>query len=534
MQKKQQERLEKQLRALKIKNRFFKERQTFLKKENANLKKTLANKERLFKMTPSGIILVQSGKVIDINDWILERLGYQAEEVIGRNYIDFIHPDRRPMERDQLKNWGLGKIVPDQYESDLLTYQGEKLCVEIRVSRLRYNNKTAFLFSLSPLEKRKEQERERIQSEKREALLVMALGMKKEIDHCYRSIFERIKDIKVVMGSKNAGFLKDIKKIEHASKTMLNAVLKLDTITTTEYSKKTLVSFNLNKIVTSAVSLTTQKWKDEPEKLGIEINLKTHLRSNALIKGNPDEIQNVIIQMILNAVQAMPKGGDIHLTTEDNAGYAHIYIQDNGEGFSGRIRPKIFDPFYTTKKAGAAGLGLSIAYAVVKRHKGEIEVSSEKDQGTIFHISIPVAVIQSNAITRIDRKKLKKSRILIIQNDDISRELLSQVLMNKGCQVDMATSGLEGFAKLRKKKFDLVIADSEISDIDMPRFSQRSKKINRKLSVALITNNKENHHRVPNKDTAIDLIIPKPLDVNKTVKNVLEILITNHYGIIEG
>ncbi len=133
-----------------------------------------------------------------------------------------------------------------------------------------------------------------------------------------------------------------------------------------------------------------------------------------------------------------------------------------------------------------------------------------------------------------ENSELKKSRILIIQHDDITRELLSQLLISKGCRVEMATSGLEGLAKLKKSKFDLVIADSEISDIDMIGFVQRSKQINRKLLIALITSNKEDYPRVSITLGAINLKIPKPLDVNKALKKILETLMANHYGIIEG
>jgi CheY-like chemotaxis protein len=288
--------------------------------------------------------------------------------------------------------------------------------------------------------------------------------------------------------------------------------------------KSGMVPLDLKKVVNEAVRLTRPQWKDEAERSGRKINLKTFLRSVSPIVGDPEEIREVMINLIMNAAEAMPEGGDIYLTTEENAGYAQIYIQDSGVGISDQIKDRIFDPFFTTSGNDGIGLGLSLSYAIVKSHGGEIEVSSQKNQGTIFNIKFPLASQRKTPTTRSMGRKIKDARILIIEGDDIIRELLSQLLMSKGCRVMTADSGLEGLSLLEKKKFDLIITDTETSEIDERILVKKIKRMDPKLPLALITERGTGlkHNRIQR--SAVELIIMKPLDMNKVVKQVSEVL----------
>ena len=121
-------------------------------------------------------------------------------------------------------------------------------------------------------------------------------------------------------------------------------------------------------------------------------------------------------------------------------------------------------------------------------------------------------------------RKIKDARILIIEGDDIIRELLSQLLMSKGCRVMTADSGLEGLSLLEKKKFDLIIADTETSEIDERILVKKIKRVDRKLPLALITERGTGlgHKRIQR--SAVELIIMKPIDMNNLVKQVSEVL----------
>lgn len=125
---------------------------------------------------------------------------------------------------------------------------------------------------------------------------------------------------------------------------------------------------------------------------------------------------------------------------------------------------------------------------------------------------------------KTNRNRLKKYRILLIQEENIIGELLSQLLFNKGCWVDKATSALEGLRKIKRRKFNLVIADSGISDLAKTRFIRKSKEINKKISVALLDGSTKDNGAGGSNNPSIDLVIQKPLDVNMVVKKVLGVL----------
>ena len=273
-----------------------------------------------------------------------------------------------------------------------------------------------------------------------------------------------------------------------------------------------------------AISLTNPILNDLGERGKQKINLKTYLRSVSFIEGDPEEIRDLVIHLILNAVEAMPRGGDLYLTTEENAGYGHIYIQDSGVGIPATIKDRIWDPFYSTKGKDGLGLGLSLSHAVVKRHKGEMEVSSQKDHGTTFTVRLPIAKKDPRAKSRSAKRKIKNAQILMIRDEDIASELLSQVLVSRGHKVVMVSSGSEGLQKLRKKKFDLVLADSAAADMGRAALIQKMKKVKKELSFVLMKGQTVGEKPEATRKSAFDLIIRKPLDMDKVVGQVEDLL----------
>lgn len=191
MRKWQQGTLEKQIQRLKIKNETLREKISTLKTDYADLIKSLRNKEYLLNKLPSGVILVQSSKIIDVNHWVLYQLDYEVEDILGRDLIYFIHPSRKTMERELFKRRSSNKVTSNPYETQFITHEGESLTVEVFVEKLRMNNKTTFLYNLFPLEQRKLIEKERVQAVKWETLNMMATNMKREIDQCFYPILAR-------------------------------------------------------------------------------------------------------------------------------------------------------------------------------------------------------------------------------------------------------------------------------------------------------------------------------------------------------
>ena len=506
---------------LKAENRSLREKLAALRQEKNDLQRSLRDNKKLFHSVPVGIILIQRGRIIDINETALDLLGYTATEVIDRDFLDFVSPDFNASVRNSHNKLVSGKGASAQYETDLVTKNGRIICCDVKVKGIRLKGRKAILINLARNEKRKERERELIRSCKREALITMASGLNRELNYNLKTITENIKG---VWDSENRGLIERVRNIESAAGEILNTARRLESISKRENDPSDVILFDLKNVVQIAISSVNPKLQDLAERGNPKINLKTYLRSVSSIEGNPDEIRDVIINLLLNAVEAMPQGGDLYLTSEENAGYANIYIQESGVGIPDHIRERILDPYYTTKGDDGIGLGLSLSYAIIRRHGGDIEVTSQKDQGTIFTVRLPLATQRQKTKHRPGKGKIKNAIILIIEGEDIIRELLSQLFVSKGHRVVKATSGLEGLHELKKKKFDLVMADSKTLDLDGAGLVRKIKKVNRELPVVLMAENEANDS-LNNKESGADLVICKPLDMNKVVKQVVDLLV---------
>ncbi len=523
MQKSKQDYWRDRYEKVKAENQILREKLGTLKRETRDLQKVIKNNSKLFHSIPAGILLVQQGIIVDINRGALGHLGYAPEEVMGHNFLDFVHPEVKKNMKDLHNKRISGKRVPSQYETDLVTKDGERMSCEVRVKRIRFNGRRAFLVNLTLLERRKERERDHIQFTKREALGTMASGLHEKLNRDLRGISEKMQLVKRMTDSEDGALMKGLENIESASKEIINTARFLESLAATKPDPSDGALFDLRKVVKKAISQINPKLKDLAEKGKQKINLKTYLRSVSPIEGDPDEIQEMVLNLILNAVEAMPRGGDLYLTTEENAGYAHIYIQDSGVGIPAPIKDRIWDPFYSTKGKDRLGLGLSLSHAIVKRHKGEVELSSQKDHGTTFTVRLPVAKKDLRARPRPAKRKIKNAQILMIRDEDIVSELLSQVLVSRGHKVVMVSNGSEGLQKLTKKRFDLVLADSA-ADVGGVALIKKIEKIKKQLPFVLMKGRRVGEQLGATRESAFDLIIRKPLDMDKVVGQVEDLL----------
>jgi PAS domain S-box-containing protein len=155
-------------------------------------------------------------------------------------------------------------------------------------------------------------------------------------------------------------------------------------ITTSEFTRT-----DLNQVVKEAIEATQPIWKDQAWREGRPIEVAMELGTISPVYGRSSELREVLVNMILNAVGAMPKGGRLTLCTRQGQGSVYVEVSDTGIGMTEGIRRRIFNPFYTTKGAKGTGLGLSVSYMLIKGHNGDIEVRSKLGRGTTFSIKLP-------------------------------------------------------------------------------------------------------------------------------------------------
>jgi len=205
------------------------------------------------------------------------------------------------------------------------------------------------------------------------------------------------------------------------------------------------------------------------------IKIVNHIPTDLpLIMVDPMQIEQIFMNLLINASHAMPEGGKVTLTAKAADGYVDVSVADTGMGIAKKNLAKIFDPFFTTKKEGeGTGLGLAICHSIVEHNGGALRVESEEGKGTTFTVKLPVdkgsrlramkESMEREKVSPAARTK-EKCRILVIDDEHILNDMLQDSLRSSGYEVDGAYDGVEGIGLLRYKKYHVVLLD-----IRMPR-----------------------------------------------------------------
>ena len=241
----------------------------------------------------------------------------------------------------------------------------------------------------------------------------------------------------------------------------------------------------------------------------IKKNVKIHQHLNAnesITEGDPTQMQNMILNIALNANDAMPDGGDLVFRTDivelqDTAmlafsppagSYIHIQISDTGTGMDEETRQRIFEPFFTTKEAGkGTGMGLASVYGAVEKQKGTISMESTVGMGTTFSIYLPLSGASALAGVSAKSREVQHGtgRILLVDDDRAVRRFAKIALVNLGYEVTEATNGKEAVSIFEKdwKEIDAVLLDISMPEMDGPDAFHAMREINPEVKVILCT-----------------------------------------------
>jgi PAS domain S-box-containing protein len=512
--------MDERLQRLAAENEGMRKKLASAKKEQKELQKLLKERESFFNDLPVAVVVMEDERIVEVNPEALDLLGYTRDEAMGRHFIDFVDRDSKEKVIQIHKNVFSGKAALGYCETELVAKDGDGIQVEIRVEKRRHGRRGALVSRLERIEERKKQERKEIESRKAESLMTMAAGVSRSLREALAAISEKLPVLKERGDSGSGATTKSFQSIQDAVSRMMRLNQALERFCEGTPDKSEMSSCDLRKIVSDVIAVTQTNLK-ENEKGDSKVHLKAYLRSVSLVKANPSEMHEMIFHVMNNAVDAMPHGGDLYVSTEETAGYAYVFIQDSGVGIPEHLLTRVFDPFFTTKGHGKIGLGLSLAQGIARKHQGSLEIASRKDQGTIVSIRIPLAGHGEKARKGAARGKIKGAHILIIEDDHMIRELLSQLLKSKGYKVTPATNGAEALHHLRKKRVDMAVIGAHTPDMESHALAREIKRGNDKIPVALIAGHEETGQ---GEGSSADLIIAIPLDMKRVLNQIASLL----------
>jgi CheY-like chemotaxis protein len=185
------------------------------------------------------------------------------------------------------------------------------------------------------------------------------------------------------------------------------------------------------------------------------------------VAGNASELREVFTNLVLNAVDAMPWGGDLFIHTDDAEGAVRVTFRDTGVGMDEETRSRVFDPFFTTKEVQGTGLGLSVAYGIVTRHRGRIEVQSERGIGTEFVITLPAGLAPASREPQpVGHGPIAPHSVLVVDDEEPVLDVLAEMLNALGQEVHVAVGGEAGIAAFDRLRPQIVFSDLGMPEVN--------------------------------------------------------------------
>jgi PAS domain S-box-containing protein len=417
------------------------------------------------------IIVHKDGIIVFVNNTAKNITGYLEDEFYGSNILDFISADYKAVELKYINDRMTGKHTPSLYDIEILRKDGDIIPTEISVSTINYEGELAYMAILRDLSNRFSLEEQLRQAQKMEAVGQLAGGVAHDFNNILQIIngYTELAQTSIDEDNPVQGMLQQISQAGERASFLVRQLLT--------FSRNQLIVtrvLNLNEVITEHLAMLKNV-------IGENIELEFLASSEAIyVNGDQTMIGQILLNIFLNAKDAMPRGGKIKLKTKrvfldsefcktkssiEQGYYAMLSIYDTGCGMDKETLSRIFEPFFSTKGITAGtGLGLSTVFGIVTQHDGIITASSKSGNGTRFRIYLPL--IDKNAVIEELLPEheviVETSKTIVISEDDESvRNLACEILTEAGHEVISASNGEETVLLISNSpdSVDLVILD---------------------------------------------------------------------------
>ena len=293
---------------------------------------------------------------------------------------------------------------------------------------------------------------------------------------------------------------------------------KMLKFTKTENGAEGYVAFDIRDLIVQSIDFTSPRWKNEAQAKGINYQIDMDgMKRVSAIMCNSSELREVFINIINNALDAMPDGGTLSFSTWSGDDAVFVSISDTGDGMSEETKKYIFDPFFTTKMAVGTGLGMSLAYGIITRHSGKIEVESEAGKGAKFTLQFPTTNEKASLITthEPERELIEMNlRVLVVDDEDALCIVLDQFFPRYGNKVKTVNNGSDALNIVNAEDFDLVLFDLVMPDISGYDVIEVLNKLEKRPRIGIITGWGEKLKPME-EGMDVDFIVKKPFNFSE-------------------
>jgi two-component system, cell cycle sensor histidine kinase and response regulator CckA len=455
------------------------------------------------------------GNFLEVNDVACECFGYPRNQLLKMTVKDLAKPGQNYILSEMGERIRRGETV--QFELETLTKEGELIPFEFHAKPIVYGGKPAVLSVARDLSIRKKMQETLISTERLTALGEMASG----IAHNFNNLLQ------MIMGAGEAALVKldsgrirrcreAITNILHTSHRAAEVVRRIKDFTDSRTSEiDEAEAFDLGKLIHEAAELTKPLWKNLPDSRKYKLNLVG--ADGYFVKGKPSEIYEVLVNLIKNALEAMPHGGALTISSDIQDGKIQLKVSDTGHGIPEENLQRVFEPFFTTKGSRSSGLGLASSYGIVKRHQGEMFVESIAGHGTTFTIALPMA--ERPAEEKVLPKapaKAPQIKFLLIDDEVNILKMMEMVLEESEVEIVTALKAEEGLKIFRQGGFDVILCDLGMDDMNGWEVGEEIKEYCRKQGIAkppflLYTGLDKRLEPKKLEESGVDRVVAKPI-----------------------
>ena len=501
------------------------------------VKKTEELYRSLFLSSVDAIVTYDlEGKVEYLSPAFTEIFGWNLEEMKGRQ-IPFEHEFKKESIGDAIQDLVKQGTPCNVFETKCRTKDGRLLDVSVSASRHNDHKGKSMgtLFILRDISEKKRVEAQLHYIERMEAIGTLAGGIAHDFNNLMMGMLGNLSLTLYDIGSDDPNY-KRLKTVERLIQSGSELTSKL--LGYARKGKYELRLINLNKII-KEISDTFGRTRKE-------IVIFTDFAEDLLsVKADGSQIEQVLINLFINAADAMPGGGDLFLQTANvthneikgspytpkHGKYIMIKVKDNGTGMDQETIARIFQPFFTTKEMGlGSGLGLASAYGIVKGHGGYIDVESEKGHGSVFSIYIPASEesIQKDPIVSEPIEEGDET-ILLVDDEEMIIDVGIQLLEKLGYTVLEARGGREAIQTYQENKdnIDMIILDMIMPDLGGSEVYDKIKTIDPGVKVLLSSGYSVDGQATEILKRGCNGFIQKPFNLKKLSRKIREVLNKN-------